>query len=148
MSEEKITTDTDLDWFPGPKELEPYTSGVVLIPPEQGYIEETGRLPNVLRQVGDVIKFPWDNIECRIIRIEYDWGGYWRKDRRFCNLTLVKAGWAVNNGIDLDRWGLYEAEDCPLLRVCEHCGRKYNYIHNKKFACPYCKAPEKEDIDA
>ena len=140
---------TNSDLWPniGPKGLEPYTSGVVLIPLEDsGGIMETGRFPDdKIIKCNDVMSFDWDpDHEYRVIVIEFNWGGDWRKDRKFRHLTFLPVGYAIRDGIDITKWGLYDIEDAPLDRVCLSCGTQYDYYHRKESTCPSCLAPEEK----
>ena len=130
----------DLEWFLGPKDLEPYTSGVVLIPPEEGWIEETGRLPNIPYEEGTYVEFDYDDISYLVIRVVFEWGHWWRKDRRFQHITLLRDGYVLRKGIDINRWGTYKAKDDPLLLVCRYCGTQFSHIDNASLRCPSCMA--------
>ena len=140
---------TNSDLWPnvGPKHLEPYTSGVILTPLEDyGGIIETGELSNdLIFKRGEVMTFDWDrDHEYKVITIELAWGGYWRKDRKFRHITFLPVGYAIRDGIDITKWGLYNIEDALLDRVCLSCGTQYDYYHRKVHTCPSCQAPEEK----
>jgi hypothetical protein len=129
----------------GPPDLEPYTDVVELIPPEEGYICEWGRLENENVLHLDMWMTILD-VRLRVIAIEYNWGFPYRYDRKFRHVTVVREGYAIRAGVDIEKWSLYTPEDAPMDRVCGYCGRQYAYILNESRCCPYCNGPWRGEI--